>query len=217
MKALLLIGSPRSRSASESLGTYLTERLAARGWECSRAKALTVTTSERRTDALLADVSSSDLLVLAFPLYIDSLPTPLLRVLQLLAEKRAGGGRRLAAIVNSGFPEGAQNDTALAICRRFAAEAGFEWAGGVALGGGGAVAGKRLQEAGGLVARVMEGLDVAAEALAEGRDIPESASRLVSKPLMPSWLYILGGAFGWYQLARKQRALWHLRARPYAR
>lgn len=45
----------------------------------------------------------------------------------------------MVGIVNSGFPEAFHNDTALAILRRFAAETGFQWAGGLALGGGGTI------------------------------------------------------------------------------
>ena len=53
------------------------------------------------------------------------------------------------AIANCGFPEALHNTTALAICEVFARQAGFEWAGSLSLGGGEAVNGQPLVQAGG--------------------------------------------------------------------
>jgi len=43
---------------------------------------------------------------------------------------------RFAAIANCGFPEGPSHDTALAICEQFRRRAGYDYAGGLALGAG---------------------------------------------------------------------------------
>jgi hypothetical protein len=216
-RALLLVGSPkRSGSASETMGAYLMSRLAARGvhvdsLHLSRA----VRSTESRAD-LFAAMDAADLIVLAAPLYVDSLPAPVIKVLELVAEHRATGtppeARRFAAIVNSGFPEPAQNDTALAICRQFAREAGFTWAGGLGIGGGGLVVGKPLERPPGLIRRAVRALDLAADALADGRPIPDAACEAVARPLVWPWLYRLVGNFGFRREAGKHGA--RIGARP---
>jgi hypothetical protein len=122
----------------------------------------------------------------------------------------------LATIVNNGFPEASQNELALAICRRFAQEAGFEWAGGLALAGGGRIGGQPLEKLGDRVRNVIDAFDLAADALAHRRPIPQEAVDAMSKQSVPGWLYRFFGNLGWFQQARKNGILSRLRARPYA-
>ena len=60
------------------------------------------------------------------------------------ADLAAEGLLTFAALANCGFPEAHHNRTALEICAQFAAAAGMTWAGGLALGAGGAVHGQPL-------------------------------------------------------------------------
>ena len=77
--------------------------------------------TEERTGELLAAVDRADLVILAFPLYVDSLPYLVTQALEQIAARRAGETdiRRplFLAIANCGFPEVRHNATALAICR----------------------------------------------------------------------------------------------------
>jgi hypothetical protein len=215
--ALLLMGSPKhGKSNSASLGAYLTARLTEAGVEGRMLSIAHALRSPEGAHGLLDAVDGADLVVLLSPLYVDSLPSGVIRALELVAARRRTRAARFAAVVNCGFPEAAQNETALAICRRFAAEAGFEWAGGLGLGMGEAIGGRPLQEAGGMVRNAMKALDLAAAALARGRAIPEEAVRLMGKPFVPRWLYILMGNFGWKRQARKHGTAGRLNARPHA-
>lgn len=74
--ATLLIGSakPIGDSTSEALGGYLMQRLADYGLTGETHHVARAMRSEARTAGLLAAVDRSDLFVLAFPLYVDSLP-----------------------------------------------------------------------------------------------------------------------------------------------
>ena len=176
-RALLLVGSPRTRkSTSNSLGNYLHEQLAGRSIETETIYPHTVLRSATKTQALLDAVEAADLLTLAFPLYVDSLPAPIIETLErIAAHRRCRDGRpqMFTAIANNGFPESAHNATALAICETFAQQAGFVWAGSLALGGGQMLDGAPLT--GGRTARIRQALDLAAVALAEGRVIPSAA------------------------------------------
>jgi hypothetical protein len=119
------------------------------------------------------------------------------------------------AIVNCGFPEALHTQTCLAICRRFASETGLKWAGGLGLGGGEAVAGRALQQAGGLVRNVKRSLKLTSESLAEGGTVPQRAVELMAKPLIPSWLYRWIGHRRWKSAAKHHGVQDKLLDRPF--
>jgi hypothetical protein len=188
-------------STSESLGTYLLRRLKEHGFETEKTYATVCVSSDRNREILLKLVDSSDLLILAFPLYADSLPSRLVATLELIADHRRNEGvqmsQRLLAIVNSGFPEAKQNDTALAICRCFAHEAGMDWAGGLALGGGAMIAGRPLSKLRGRVRNVTKALDITAAAIAQDEPVPKQAVELMAKPMLALRLYVWMANRGW--------------------
>ena len=106
---------------------------------------------------MLDAVDAADLVMLAFPLYVDSLPAPVMNALEHIAAHRASQAETkphqlFAAISNCGFPEPDHNATALAICENFARLTYFNWAGSLALGAGeGMVHGMPLNELDGRV------------------------------------------------------------------
>jgi hypothetical protein len=214
-RVLLLVGSPRTKaSTSAALGEYLSERLRARG---AIVESLTIGKDHGEIAAALTHV---ELLVLAFPLYVDSLPHPLIRTLEFIAEHRgmhrSRSPQRLAVLVNCGFPEAGQNATAVSICRRFALETGFDWAGGLALGGGDAIGGRPLRKIEFMARNVIAALDSAAESLVRGESIPEKAISLMAKPLVPRWLYTFIGNHNWRVKAKKYGMKERLGDRPFA-
>jgi hypothetical protein len=201
------------------LGTYLLERLRAKGYATETLLLHRALRSEAGRQELLEASDRADLLVLAFPLYVDSLPALAIRALEHIAAHRIGTrrpGQRLVALANCGFPEAHHNDTALAICHRFAQETGLAWAGGLALGAGQAINGRPLAQAGGMARLVVESLDLAVEALAAGDPVPPQAVDMMARRLIPAWAYMRMGGLGWRMQARKHGAHRRLGARPYA-
>jgi NAD(P)H-dependent FMN reductase len=219
MNALILVGSPKGRSsASWMLGSRLAEGLRDHGVTVHDSMLHHELRSGEGTGRLLELVDSSDLVVLAFPLYFDSLPAPLTRFLELAAERRDRSADaespRLTVLVQCGFPEAHQCDTAVGICRRFAGSSGMRWAGALAMGMGGALEGdfRRLPGGG---KKILDALSMAADALAKGGEVPEGAKALFARPLMPRWLYILTGNLGWRLKMRKNKAQRPIGHRPY--
>lgn len=233
-EALVLVGSPKTKTPSTSavLGRHLLSRLEARGWH---GDVLTVTAAVRNPawrSEMLTAVDAADLLVLAFPLYIDAVPTLLTRALEAILDDRRGRGpirgQKLVALVNNGFPEAHQNHPALAICARFASDAGFSWAGGLAMGAGEALSsGIPLTERKGAarppVGHVIAALDRAAGELADGRPVSPETQALLARtpiPFLPSsfWrrFFAFTGGRSW-----RRRAAAHgvsgrdMLARPY--
>lgn len=218
-RAVLLVGSPRTqKSTSASLGGYLMKQLSARGIEIEIVQIYTTFHSAERTRLALEKLDAADLVVLAFPLYVDSLPAPVIAALEKIATHRASVKvtQNFAAIANCGFPEASHNDTALAICAQFARQTSVTWLGSLALGGGeGLVHGAPLNEMDGRAIPLKKALDLAAESLADGRPIPGSARDLMARPFIPNWLYRLFGGFGWKQQAKGYGVEERLRDRPY--
>lgn len=227
MKALLVIGSPKGKTGtSYVLGGALMRRLEARGAEVEEmtvAEALRSTEDQHR---LHKAVDAADVIVVSFPLYVDQLPAPLIQALELVADRRKGllgvtpwAGplvQRIVAIVQCGFPETCQNESAVDIVRLFAGESGFRWAGALAMGSGGAVGGRDLGKAGGMLRGVVKALDLAAASLADGGVVPEEATALMAKPLMPRWLYHQAANWGFRSLLKKHGARKRAYDRPYA-
>jgi hypothetical protein len=89
--------------------------------------------------ALPAD---ADAVVLAFPLYVDSLPSHMIRFLEDVEAARVDSSPAAARpayfyfIVNNGFFEPRQCRLAVAMAREFCAGAGFSWGGSLSVGGG---------------------------------------------------------------------------------
>jgi multimeric flavodoxin WrbA len=220
-RVLLLIGSPRAKgkSNSESLGLYLLEQFQQKGIETDTLRIHKMVRNEKGLADLFNALDEHELVVLSTPLYVDSLPAPVIRAFEEIARHRqtvrARRTQRFAAIVNSGFPEAHQNRTALAICRRFAFEADFQWDGGLAMGGGEAMGGKPVEKLGGMVRNQKKALETAADSLAEGRVIRQEAVDLMGRKLIPYWLYRWLGDRGWKKKARKQGVFDKLWDRPF--
>ncbi|MGD9676222.1 MAG: NAD(P)H-dependent oxidoreductase [Candidatus Bipolaricaulia bacterium] len=202
-KALLLVGSPRGigHSSSDRLGSVVLDTLKGRGLDTEKLHVHAVMDSPAACESALAAIGFSDAVILSVPLYVDSFPAPVVALLERIAERKTGAGRvRLFLLLQCGFPEAAHNATALAIAARFAAEVGWEWLGGTALGGTGGF----IKDVNAVLARV-------GKAIADGEPVPEVT---LSVPF-PAWLYRLVGNVMWRREARKRGATRSLRARPY--
>jgi len=194
--------------------------LEARGMAIKELPVYPALANEKKLAELLAAVDSCSLLVLAFPLYVDQLPAPVIDLLQRIAERRqgrpAGAVQALAAIVNCGFPETVHCAPAREVTRIFARTTGFRFLGCLALGMGGSIGNRELAKAGGMVRRQVEAMTQAAGHLAAGEEIPDAAIELMGKAMMPRWFYTLAGNWGWKWAARKNKTLRRLNERPYA-
>lgn len=218
LHVMMLTGSPRpaEESTSSALAASLARRLRAAGAEVAPPQRVTTlrhpTALARFTDAL----ARADLLVILTPVYVDSLPAPLIECLQGVVAARGHRAPPLgvAAVAQCGFPESTHALPVLAQLRLFAHEAGAEWRGGLALGAGEALHGRDPDTAGGMARHVVAALDRAAPALARGAPVPPDAIDEMARPMMPAWLYRLVGSLGWRLEARRHHADAPLDARP---
>jgi hypothetical protein len=219
VNALVLVGSPKGRNSSSFLlGSKLAEDLRKHGVPVREELVHPALRTEDGTLRLLDAVDASDLVVISFPLYVDSLPSPLTRLLERVAVRRAAsaspGAPRLAVVVQCGFPEAHQCDTAVAICRLFAGRTGMRWAGALAMGMGGQL-GRGFRKLPGGGRNILEAIDRTAESLAKGGDVPGEATALFARPLVPRWVYTLFGNLGWRVQMRENRTRRPITYRPH--
>jgi hypothetical protein len=219
-KVLLLVGSPRGlASTSNSLGEHLLSSLEERGMATKKLLVYPVLADEKKMAELLAAVDACDLLLTAFPLYVDQLPAPFIDLLLRIVERRSGrqGETRqaMAAIVNCGFPETAHCRPAGGIMRIFASQAGFRPLGCLALGMGGAIGNRPLAQAGPIARRQLKALGQAAAFLAAGQEVPAAVIELMGKPMMPRWFYNWVAGRGWKRTAKKHGSSSLLYDQPY--
>lgn len=182
-RALVLNGSPKQGN-SHSLGAYFAELLTQRGFTCELLHSV-----KHPVEETLSAIVKSDVILISFPLYVDSLPGSLTAVLEELADQWPAGDKSMLAIANCGFPESEQAATALGIIEQFALQVGARWLGGVSMGAGQSMGHHSVQEAGGMLRHVTAGLSLAADAIAKGEVIPLEAKQLVGRRIFPDLLY----------------------------
>lgn len=211
-RVVLLVGSPKGLKAGSSvrLGRAITDGLEEAGWHCDAFHLHAAVRTEDAMSELLASMDASDLVVLSTPLYVDSLPAPVIRALVGIAAHRAGtdGGDvpRFLSIVNCGFVEPWQNAGAQRMLQQFCSQARFESVGPLSLGATGTMNRK-----------VRKAFELVVKALREDILVPESVYELMKGRVIPRSLYILGGNMMWKRQAKANGVRDQLKAQPYKR
>lgn len=152
-------------------------------------------------ESLPAELFRQDALVFAFPLYVDGIPSHLLRCLIKLEELFRGGEAHptVYAIVNCGFYEGTQNRHALRMMQCWCERAGLKWGRGVGAGSGGMIAGlSKVPPGKGPKKNVSTALAQLAGSI---RGLSGGENMLVN-PNFPRIAYHKTGELGWRSQAR---------------
>ena len=227
-KAILLIGSPKGKnSSSASLGAYLLKKIEKFDIVGETVHIHAEISTKAKTDLFLDKIEEADFIILAAPLYVDTLPAKIIKALSLIAARRkklyfddikSAKNQSFVAIVNCGFPEAEQNKTALKVYQQFVREAKLKYLGGISVGMGGAISGQSLAEMGGTAKNLIEGLDQAVEDIVKNQRLSDSVIEKTSKPMISQkWLYTLGGNLGWRFQALKNGVYRKLNDQPYQR
>lgn len=154
-------------------------------------------------DDFFKDLCSSDALVFAFPLYVDSLPASFLRLLMHFEErlKDSPADIRVYGLVNAGFLEGHQNRYALEILAHFCRRAKLTWGGGLGIGGGPFLHGMANVSWKFSAKRpVYEGLVQLSEAVKTGQVMEND---LLITPKIPRKIYMAAANHQWITEAKK--------------
>lgn len=206
MKIALLNGSPKAKNSS-------TEILLADLKRCLSEQTEIVETALRSTTNLeenVTELQTADAWVISCPLYVDGIPGHLLSCLAEFEKyhhkkyNRENGTSEqhnihVYGIVNCGFYEGIQAETALEILENWCVKSGFIWSGGIGVGGGGALAMMNSPKPGtGPKAPVDKALQAMADKILK-REIQPNCYVSVA---FPRFLYKMAAQMGWRQLIR---------------
>jgi len=165
---------------------------------------------------MIADILKADTLLIVFPLYIDSLPAPLIKTLMLLEQgAAAAAGSKLPkvyAICNCGFFEAENNRLALDIIRHFCVRSGMSWGYGIGIGAGGFVSSQSKESFGGPMVKINAALGELAKSMKTHCALEQN---LFIVPYIPRALYLRGANKAWEKAAEKYGQRDALRARPH--
>jgi len=194
MKILYLNGSPKSgTSASGLLINGLCRRLD------SKSEYTILSVMGLCKQEFLAQLSDKDAMVVAFPLYVDGIPSHLLRFLYEIKNEITPINPKLMvyAIANNGFYEGEQNALALSMMQHFCTAANIRWGQGLGVGAGGMI------NAAPIGAGPLKSIGTALDTLAGNIKGKLAGDNFFTQPNFPKFLYKLGGHFNWRNAAKK--------------
>ena len=132
MKISIINGSPKAiKSNSEILGNYLSSLLKEN--EIKEYYSI----SFRLNDENKNEIYNSDVLIFLFPLYVDGIPSNLLKLLVEFEKKKViKYGTKIYCIVNNGFYEGKQNQLAILQIKNWCEKVKARWGQGIGVGAG---------------------------------------------------------------------------------
>lgn len=206
MKITAINGSPNTAGVSALIIEQMEKLL---DQQMEKFHAIKLVYSETPKE-LIGGMLEADILLIVFPLYMDSLPFPLIELLtRLEIQCRGVAIPKVFAIVN-GALDVTQTTLALEMIKHFTCRAGLDWGYGVGIG-----AGSMLYNAGG---NWEEGLasDVYYALCDMAMAIKKKRSRLNTyvTPKISPFLYKAIANIGFWLEAKRNKA-GNLRARPY--
>jgi hypothetical protein len=218
--ALFIVGSPKARhSTSEVLGMHVVDALTQAGIHTETIIAHHALRTSASTASFLACYDQADVVLIAYPLYVDSLPYPLTQLMETMRDHRAqqpiAHTQRLACIGNCGFPEASHLDISVGMCQAFAQETDMAWYGALAIGEGGAISGQALSAIQGRLRHQMAALGMMSQALIADQPIPQEAIELAARPIIPHRMYTLMGTVGWHWQSHAHGVHQDLYAQPF--
>lgn len=192
---VILLNCSMRKGNSLALAEQLAKRL--------KEKPLLLNLSEylKDHDRLLETIKDARALVFCTPLYVDGLPSQLIRLLEYLEKQEWENAKKIYAIANMGLYENSQLVNLFEALRQWCRNTGFTYCGSLGVAAGELVGGlmQVLPFEKGFTAKIAQEEDRLAEAIDEGNAIED----IYSGPgHFPRWLYIAIANGGWSRMAR---------------
>lgn len=187
---LLLNGSPRKAKTSYVFAQAMKELAEKRGNKAEIIHIIEYFDEDKNFEALKSIVLLQDILGLITPLYVDTLPYPVIWFLEKLSCDLVGElkGKEFFAVAQCGFPDTDLLQPLLESCRYFAKAVEMKWLGGLGYGGGALIDGTPLEMLGRKGKKILTAFAIALEDIIEGKRISPRAQDLLTVKI-PEILY----------------------------
>ena len=130
-RTALLIGSMRGiRGNSGKLARKLADSLA------GEAEILTIQSYMKDLDSLVSALEAAGTIVLCVPLYVDGLPSQVIRLLERFERRCGGGPKRVYVLANMGLYESCQLRSLFEAVRQWCGRMAFSYCGGLGISAG---------------------------------------------------------------------------------
>lgn len=235
-KIILLNGSPKGEIASSNVilddFKKIENNKSSNSDECSieyeKFHIMDLVKNKEKISIVKDSILTSDAAIIAFPLYVDCLPSIVIEFfyeLQKMLIREVANGEdkneklkeincKVYAIVNNGFPEGSQNRIACEIVENFCKRVNMQWGGAAGIGMGGMVSGiKDVPMKASIKKNYRNVLENILNSIESGESLKEN---IYTEFNFPKKMYLDIAAKGWYDSAKcngisKER----LYAKPY--
>ena len=196
MKITIINGSPKTvKSNSEILGNYLFPLLK----ENNIKKYYSI--YFQLNDKTKNEIYNSDVLIFIFPLYVDGIPSNLLKLLvKFEKENVVRPETKIYCIVNNGFYEGKQNFLALLHMKNWCKKVNAKWGQGIGIGSGELLPYLKKFKLG---QGPLKNLEKILNRLSRNILTLNSDKNIYINPNWPKILYFIQGSISWILKARK--------------
>lgn len=214
MNLVILNGSPKkSKSSTAAIIQLIKENI---GYDITVFQAIDfMRKSDAENEATIDRILKADILLFVFPLYVDALPMPLIRVMQCLEDemKALKSIQKVYAICHCGFYEASQNEVALNMICNFCNRIGLTWKYGVGIGAGVFLGGaKDIKK--GPTKEIFNVLYSLCNDIKSNSTVKKDNVFIV--PSMPRFIYKFGGNMGWKRQAQSNGVADKLHSIPFA-
>lgn len=209
-KIIALLGSTRGeKTVTESIINYMIGKVKDKNVSIEKYRAYQIFNDEKRLDIFINSLRTSDLLIICSPVYVHSLPYPLIVVMEKLAgrlNREFWANKQMLSIIHNGYPQAIQRKASMEICENFAGEVGLEWLGGIGFGGSPIIDGRALEEVGSFTKWMRKALDELILTTLDGIPVSERAYKYADKhfPSIPLWILKILMNLKLKQQARKE-------------
>jgi len=190
-RTVLLIGSMRGlKGNSGKLAGRLAESLT------HDPEIITIQSYIKDLNSLVSSLEDAETLVLCMPLYVDGVPSQMIRLMEHFEHNYRGGAKRVYLLANMGLYESCQLQSLFSAVSQWSAKMGFDYCGGLGISAG-ELLGELMVHIPfhiGATKKVAEGMDKLAKAINEKSAIAD----IFAEPYaFPRALYIAIANINW--------------------
>lgn len=163
-------------------------------------ESINLSTYINRYDELAEKLAGAGTIVLGIPLYVDGIPSALLRVMERLENYRTAGEKSIYVVSNMGFYESSQLKNLMGMVKSWCEKCSFIYGGGLAIGAGEMIGSIIISTDKGPAKNAAEGLNKLSAAI---NDLKEIEDIYADAYRFPRALYMFAADMGWPKGAKK--------------